>query len=228
MPRPLPPTHFLSIHLGSPQLARTLAAFVADVTSPNGLALHPAAIRPLGTMHLTLGVMALPDDSSLDRAKDLLRSIKLKEQLREARGGGGGGEVDAPLRITLRGLHALHDPAKTTVVYAPPEDDARGTLYKFCSAVRGVFEREGLVKEEKDRPLLLHATVVNTIYVPGQRKGKGKEKMTIDARSMVDGYDGFVWLEGMEVDGVRLCKMGAKEVGGEEGQRYEVVEEVRF
>ncbi|KAH8168897.1 AKAP7 2'5' RNA ligase-like domain-containing protein [Sarocladium implicatum] len=226
MPRPPPLTHFLSIHLGSPQLARSLAAFAADVTSPNGLALAPAAIRPLGTMHLTLGVMSLPDDDAVNRAKALLRSIKLQDHLRTARA--SVENDDEPLKITLRGLHALHDPAKTTVVYAPPEDDAHGTLYKFCSAVRGEFEQAGLVKEEKDRPLLLHATVVNTIYVPGQRKGKGKETLTIDARGILDGYDGFTWLEGMEVDGVRLCKMGAKEVGGEEGQRYEVEDEVKF
>jgi activating signal cointegrator complex subunit 1 len=180
-------------------------------------------------MHLTLGVMALSDEPSLSRARELLRQVKLSEHLRAARGGRDTTESQGPLKITLRGLHALYNPASTSVVYAPPEDDESGTLYKFCKGVRGEFERAGLVNEEKDKPLLLHATVVNTIYVPGQRGARGKkERMTLDARAMLDAYDGFVWIEGVEVEKVTLCKMGAKKVEGDDEERYEVIEEVRF
>lgn len=228
MPRPVSPTHFICIPLSSPQLARTLSVFRSDVTSENGLNLPPAAIRPLGTMHLTLGVMALPDETSLSRARELLRQTKLKEHLRKARGEEGAAGMSTGVKVTLKGLQALHDPTKTTVVYAPPADDQNGLLYKFCKSIRSEFEKAGLVVEEKDRPLLLHATIVNTIYVPGQRGSRGKKKMTVDAREMLAGYDGFVWMENMDVDKVTLCKMGAQVVGGEDGERYEVVEEVTF
>ena len=215
-PRPVSPTHFICIPLSSPQLARSLSAFRADVTSPASFALPAAAIRPLGPMHLTLGVMPLQDDETLQRARDVLKGLRLRELV-----AGGGGDGSQELRITLKGLHALRNPAKTTVVYAPPEDPT-GVLYNFCSRIKTTFQDAGLMPKE-DRPLLLHATVINTIYVPG---GRGKNRLEIDAREIVGRYDDFMWMEGVEVDRVTICKMGAKKVEGEDDERYEVVEEV--
>lgn len=173
--------------------------------------------------------MNLSDPTSLQVARDVLRRCELGSYLANARRGTVTEEKtqEGGLRVTLKGLQALRDPARTTVVYIPPLDPS-GTLYAFCERVRNDFRAAGLMAAD-ERPLLLHATVVNTIYVPGQRKVRGSSgKLEIDARGMIDGYDGCVWLEDMDVEGVRLCEMGAKKVEGGEDERYAVVDEVRF
>ena len=81
---------------------------------------------------------------------------------------------------------------------------------------------------EEGRPLLLHATIVNTIYVKGRNKGRKGQKLELDARDLISKYEDYVWLEGMEVDKITLCKMGAKDVGEEGDQAYEVEAEVTF
>lgn len=76
---------------------------------------------------------------------------------------------------------------------------------------------------EDNRSLLLHATIVNTVYVPGVRgKGSGhgnsKAKLTLDATELLEDYEGFVWMEGVRLEKVAICRMGAKknEAGDEE------------
>ncbi|CAG9980637.1 unnamed protein product [Clonostachys byssicola] len=229
-PRPAP-THFLCIPLSGPQLARTLSSFRADVTDPNSFNVHPQAVRPLGTMHLTLGVMTLKGDEALGRAADLLRGLRLREILDQARAANNAAramgqqeeEEGGPgLTVTLQGLGAMQSPSKTSVLYAPPLDPA-GLLRRFCELVRGRFQEAGVMARE-ERPLLLHATVVNTIYV-GDRSLK---RVAMDARDLMAKYDGHTWLEDMPVERVTLCKMGAKKVEGGLGEAYEVEAEVEF
>lgn len=80
---------------------------------------------------------------------------------------------------------------------------------------------------EENRPLLLHATIVNTIYVKSSR-GKRRERLTIDARDMVSQYDGHVWMENMPVERLTLCRMGAKKIEGTDDEAYEVEVQVEF
>lgn len=94
---------------------------------------------------------------------------------------------------------------------------------------------EGLMTEE-GRPLLLHATIVNTIYVKGRgskEKGRGgrRERLMVDARDVISRYGDHVWLENMPVTKVSLCRMGAKKMREEESlvegdEAYEVEAEV--
>ncbi|KAH7215001.1 AKAP7 2'5' RNA ligase-like domain-containing protein [Fusarium oxysporum] len=189
------PTHFVCIPLAGPQLARSLAAFRTEVTNPSGFGVPPAAVRPLGTMHLTLGVMSLKDEG-VEQASEVLKSLMLKEFL-----------------------------ASTSVLYAPPVD-TEGILQKFCEQIKTTFQEAGLMVKD-DRPLVLHATVVNTIYVKDGR-GRRREKLTIDARDIVSSYDDYVWLEDMPLDKVTLCRMGAKKIEGTDDEAYEVVAEVGF
>ncbi|KAF4981591.1 hypothetical protein FZEAL_2657 [Fusarium zealandicum] len=230
------PTHFVCLPLASAQLAATLAAFRADATSPTSFGVPPEAVRPLGTMHLTLGVMSLRDDG-IERATELLRGLRLREVLASVKAAPSTSQAglapteakassaDGQLSITLQGLHAMHTPSKTSVLYAPPVD-ADGILYRFCEQIKTAFQQAGLMAEE-NRPLLLHATVVNTIYVKGAR-GRRREKLTIDARDMISRYDNYVWLEDMPVERVTLCRMGAKKIEGTEDEAYEVEAEVQF
>ena len=124
------------------------------------------------------------------------------------------------LSITLRGLATMHAPEKTSILYSSPVDEDQ-RIQMFCQRLKDAFsEAEMLVKDT--RPLLLHATVVNTIYVPGI-KGKGsghgrnRAKLTLDAREILDDYEEFEWMKDVRVEKVAICRMGAQKTeGGEE------------
>ncbi|KAL2071398.1 hypothetical protein VTL71DRAFT_12633 [Oculimacula yallundae] len=261
-PKPSPRlTHFLAIPLTTtfsrPQLQTSLQKFKSKAISPDFISSIPdglpdQAIRPLGTLHLTLGVMSLLTPERVEGVLKLLKEVDLRALLEGVRGVDGGsdcvkrkgknvqsstvGESQLPdpkkdprsIYITLQGLHSMHDPAKTSVLYASPLDpDLR--LYRFCVKLREVFA-EFLVSES--RPLLLHVTIVNTIYVKrptgGGRGGRGgrrgKERLEFDAREVVREWEDFVWMENVKVESIKVLRMGAK--AGEGGEEYEVEGEV--
>ncbi|KAK4242084.1 kinase A anchor protein [Achaetomium macrosporum] len=263
------PTHFLCIPLvtahSRPQLAASLSAFRSDVTSPVplGFGLAEDAIRPLGTLHLTLGIFSFPrggeedGEARLARAREVLAGLKLREIWKGVRGNvprmpGSDAEVgeeeEERPKITLRGLTSMQAPTQAAVLYAPPVDQL-GLLQAFCERVRDVF-REAEVMVDEGRPLLLHATVVNTVYVKNKRewnngkagntgsskrgrggRGGGKwERLVFDATGIMDRYEDQVWMEDVPVEKVAICRMGAKKVvvDGEEDEAYEVEAEVEF
>ncbi|KND92863.1 Uncharacterized protein C15D4.13c [Tolypocladium ophioglossoides CBS 100239] len=235
-PKPAP-THFLCIPLAGPQLARSWASFRVDVTSPVSFGLPEDVVRPLGTLHLTLGVMSLKQDG-VDKAVEVLKGLKPREVLAEVRASitvspltqrydgkpavNPSASSDEGLSVTIRGLHAMQAASKTSVLYAPPAD-AEGILYRFCEQLRQPFRDSGLMEDE-GRPLLLHATVVNTIYVKGGGgRGRRRERLTIDARDVLSRYDDYVWAEDLPVAKVAICRMGAKKIEGSDGnEAYEV------
>lgn len=240
-------THFLCIPLvtptSRPQLSASLTAFRTD---PLNSTIPQAAIRPLGTLHLTLGVMSLLTPARVTSALDLLKSLDVATLLSAAAqpspldakasnstptaaslpppaGDSEGGDASAAsphptvkaLEITLRGLVSMHDPTSTSVVYAAPVD-ASGQLGRFCQALKDAFGSAGLLVPDT-RPLLLHATMVNTVYVPGVRKGGGgaghgkrKARLTMDVRDVLDRYADTTWMEGCRVEKIAVCRMGAK------------------
>ncbi|KAK4061594.1 uncharacterized protein Triagg1_10223 [Trichoderma aggressivum f. europaeum] len=247
MPPKLTPTHFLCIPLVGVPLATTLAAFRADATSAMSFGLPEDAVRPLGTLHLTLGVMSLKRDG-VERAVDILRGLKLKEILAETRlakdantsaavlalsGGSNDGSQPSKtngLSLTIRGLHSMQPAERAAVLYAPPSDP-EGILYNFCKQLQKPFQDAGLMIDE-NRPLLLHATIINTIYVKnnsgGGGRGKKRERLTINARDLLSRYDDYLWAEKMPVTRVTLCRMGAKPIPGTDDAAYEVEAEVEF
>ncbi|KAJ2986911.1 hypothetical protein NUW58_g4805 [Xylaria curta] len=195
------------------------------------------AVRPVGTLHLTLGVMSFPKNEGLEKAIALLKTIIPRELLADALGspltkgaerGAPPGPLTPPLSVTLKSLHTMQSAAKASVLYAPPLD-TDGVLNKFCERLRSTFQEAGLMVED-DRPLLLHATILNTIYVKGRdssRGGKGKrrEKLTIDARQILDRYNDYPWMEDVPIEKIAICKMGAKKQdNGDEA--YEVEAEI--
>lgn len=250
LPKRPPLTHFLCIPLvtpaSRPELSASLASFRRETASANErcFRIPDGAVRPLGTLHLTLGVMSLKEER-LGEAVGLLGGLRMGEILAEARreeaertraaarlvgeGPEGGAPVaDEGMSISLRGLHSMQKASQASVLYAPPVD-ARGTLRPFCEKLRAKFLEAGLMVDD-DRPLLLHATIVNTVYVRGRGRGKGR-RLTLDAGSLLDRYADYVWLERFAVDRVAICRMGAKEVEGEEGEvdaAYEVEAEVKI
>jgi activating signal cointegrator complex subunit 1 len=221
----------------APQLRSSLTAFKEKVTttrtSENPDAIPEAAIRPLGTLHLTLGVMSLGTPEKVGKALDVLRSLDLKTLLNGAGVGTDRGESvdngrDGGLRVTLQGLETMHHPFSTSILFAPPIPSP--TLTSFCTSLKQAFLDAELMVPDT-RPLLLHATILNTIYVPGVRKvngghGKSKARLTINAEDILEDYEKYVWMEGVKIEKVAICKMGAQKVEGELGQEYTVEESV--
>lgn len=260
------PTHFLCIPLlcpsSTPQLSSSLRSFIDTISQPphanlDGSPFLPAeAIRPLGTLHLTLGVMHLPSQPALDAAISLLRSLDVKAIARQALTATTGATAESPLTITLAGLNALPTPKTASVLYAKPTEQS--ALLPFASAIRQQFIDAGFMKFEYTnnaarqrvpRPLLLHATVANTLYAPkprgggaasasrsarGGRSGKGggdKQKVTVDTTELLYAFNEptpFVWAENIPIDRVCICEMGAKPLADDVhglGHAYRVVEE---
>jgi len=268
--------------------------------SAGAFALPEDAVRPVGTVHLTLGVFGFGEGKKAKnrrddpkgygqtqgegeeaqeqelsgpekraRATSLLQTLPLKEiwssvvQDISSRVSGklppNSPSLSALLSsdrpsVTLRGLASMQPPSRAAVLYAPPVDEL-GALQLFCERVRDVFKQEKLMTDE-GRPLLLHATVVNTIYVKNPnpnpnttndnrrgghgRGGKGKgrnsggggkgDRLVFDATGIIERYEEQVWMQDVPVDRVVICKMGAKKcvLDGVEDEAYEVEAEVEF
>lgn len=93
-----PLTHFLCLPLvtttSKPQLEASITSFRnavcpdqphATQTDDNAIRLHPKAVRPVGALHCTLGVMSL-DDERLNKAIELLQSLDIGQLLLSAIG----------------------------------------------------------------------------------------------------------------------------------------------
>ena len=212
-----PLTHFLCLSLVAPksrrQLETSLQRFRDDV-SPTGSkddeetdkaandkkperdtvspVVHPKAVRPVGALHCTLGVMSL-DNEKLSEAIECLNVVEVKAMLSgvtktdairnetdAAKPTVSGSSLDrpisppeverssGPLTVNLKGLESMHSPQKTSILFIAPED-ASGRLYPFCLALQARFKEKGLLVED-DRQLKLHATIVNTIYAKARKQ----------------------------------------------------------
>ncbi|PKY05881.1 hypothetical protein P168DRAFT_289290 [Aspergillus campestris IBT 28561] len=284
-----PITHFLCIPLVNaaslPQLESSLAAFKAalplapqpphhGLPSRKPVVERPliprGAIRPVGTLHLTLGVMSLPTQQRLEEAIKLLHSLDLASMAREAersarrsrttknKSQSTTSQIDndtitnpSPFTVSLESLSAIPRARAATVLHAAPVDSS-SRLYPFCEILRDKFLEAGFLQAEvkkdkrpegvpqqqspqqsaqlsprqqqqqqqqsdisnrppaapkpKLRPLLLHATVVNTIYIKGRQQpaerglnGKNRRNQyTFDARDILTHYRDYY------VDGNRV------------------------
>jgi activating signal cointegrator complex subunit 1 len=302
-----PLTHFLCLPLlttaSISQLQESLSSFKQSVTCParpetpagddaeatastNNVLIPEKAFRPLGVLHLTLGVMSLRSVERMNEAKDLLEGLNLSEFLGEpGRNPADPGQykvesgmytgaqsgldsppsepvgtsatfletlkrvVTPPLRsrskvsaeplvVSLQGLQAFPNPRKATVLHCPPHDPT-SRLYPFCLRLKQKFIDAGLMEPE-NRPLVLHATIVNTVYAKKDRRNEKRRmgSISFDATGIMrtynemcgiqaDGATGeFVWANGIVIDRVRICEMGAKVVGDNRlGQEYAVFAE---
>ena len=112
-----------------------------------------------------------------------------------------------PFTTSLSGLHSMHSPSSTSILYAAP-DDPTSRLQNLCIAIREAFTSAGLLIQE-ERPLLLHATIVNTLY---DRLRKGQPRKCVDAMELIVKYAGFEWVKDVRIERVSVCKMGARKI----------------
>lgn len=179
------------------------------------------AIRPVETLHLTLGVMHLKDKARIEAASDFLKGMDVKhifsrvKPAMETSSADTISSLEAPkstkatsIKIYLKGLHSMQPSNKARVLYAEPFDPSDRVL-AFCNAVRDRFIQAGYIMDE-GRELKLHATIVNTIYAPKVRQGSKKRNLEFDARDLIDRWKNEIWAE-IDLTKLAICEMGAKE-----------------
>ncbi|KAI9665744.1 MAG: hypothetical protein M1821_003678 [Bathelium mastoideum] len=89
------------------------------------------------------------------------------------------------LNLRILALHPMQSPSKTSVLYAAAEDPSL-RLLPFASALRKIFTDAGFLVPD-DRPLKLHATIVNTIYAkeghPRARRRRAQKPAGVSAET---------------------------------------------
>jgi activating signal cointegrator complex subunit 1 len=232
-----PLTHFLCIPLvtesSRPELENSLLRFkqiIADLDnasstqSPTPSSIPPTAIRPVDTLHLTLGVMSLQESHRVEEAVDLLKNLDIRELLISS----STNEAETPhteLKLSLLSLLPMNTPTNTSILYAKP-DDSSNRLQSFAEKLQSKFQDAGFIVDEK-RPLKLHATVLNMIYT---KSGIGKGKSRIDATQLLEECKDFIWAKEFRLEEVAICKMGAKKEYDQNGEllseKYESIHSI--
>ncbi len=224
---------------------------LAAVTNPEKV------IRPLGTLHLTLGVMSLTKPDKLQGALQLLqeldtpslmRDVEIENLMPDTTISASGDAERHPVAVSLTSLKSMSAASKSAILYSEPVDPT-GRLRPFCEHLRKAFESAGFMVQES-RPLLLHATMVNTVYAKGRMPSGGEDsqedeeaeqprkdrrsrrrqkRLTIDATALISQYSGVVLVENIQLEKLTICKMGAKPILDQDGhiigEEYEVVGE---
>lgn len=107
----VPQSHAFLAHLSN--LKHDLRTVSTSDSATTGL--PPAAVRPVGTLHFTLGVMNL-DDSNRARAIDVMRGLV-------------GGSEGKGLSVTLKGLRSIGRENGASVLYMAPENNGQVYVY---------------------------------------------------------------------------------------------------
>jgi len=219
------PTHFLCLPLVSSttrlQLETALRVFGENAAQRNDGFTQKltSAVRPVGTLHLTLGVMTLEPISRYEAAVALLSSLNPREFLRTLETSAALGQEN--LVVSLESLTSMHNPTDTSILYAEPRDST-SRIQAFAEHVLAVFKEKGFITET--RPLKLHATLLNTIYAGKDASGR---KFRFDASKLIEQYESFVWATNVAIERISICKMGAKKEydgrGNVVGEKYEEV-----
>lgn len=141
--------------------------------------------------------MSLQNEEKLNSALKVLQDLDVAGLLREVTESAARPVQQdapiavAPLCVNLAGLHAFPSASKATVLHMSPVDPTH-RLMPFCVSLRDHFVEAGVLLPDPDRPLTLHATVVNTVYVKRNRRNEGQKRMgkiTFDATELMNVFN---------------------------------------
>lgn len=223
-------THFLSVPLVTEvsrvQLNHSLEQFRSRFLQASAGQFDPdrlgRAIRPVSTIHLTLGVMSLTTDEQIEGACSLLQELDLSQMLVRASEAAVSSVVTmhdtqpSPLTVSLRSLATFARGKRSPVFFAEPLDTT-SRLQPFCNDLRKRFSDAGyVIAQESD--LKLHATVLNTRYAPSHgHRGKHRQTVQIPSDGLLRAFSDFVWMEDVQLERVAVCKMGAEKIQDDSG-----------
>ncbi|KAI5290658.1 hypothetical protein KEM55_008529, partial [Ascosphaera atra] len=138
-----------------------------------------------GTQQLSVneesGVVASSQEVSVNKTKTV--TSEAGGQLHQTAGQTLSAETEPePLLVSLTSLGALPKAKEATILYSKPVDST-SRLYPFAHAIQRRFIEAGFMQQDMtkaftgpqkgqlvSRPLLLHATMANTIYAPKKWK----------------------------------------------------------
>lgn len=153
--------------------------------------------------------MSLPTAETLEHATSVLAELDINGLLKEC----SEENIAGPLNISLRGLSTMGSSKKASVLYTHPID-ATNRLLPFATAIKQRFVQEGLIVNEKGREkLLLHATVLNTVYVKKGGRTSRKQPPTLELTKVVEEWKEKVLVPEVKVKRISICRMGARNEG---------------
>ncbi|GAA5890541.1 hypothetical protein JCM6882_002954 [Rhodosporidiobolus microsporus] len=145
------PTHFLCLPLVTPTSRPQLASSLAILRNALPSSIPQQVLRPVGSLHLTIGVCALRGKAEVERAKRVLeRQVDVEQLLRQAGEANGIKAVRGkdgrppPLVVDLTSLHSMHSPKSTSILFAAPHDPT-DRLQRFGEALRDAFIEKGIL-----------------------------------------------------------------------------------
>lgn len=184
-------THFVNIPLvlgvDGEALVGAIRAFTRDVLSSTyapGCRIDPSIVTEPGHAHLTLCMLKLYSDEA--RAKAAAAMASLSIAIRSTLG-------DPPARIdlTVKGLDFMNDDMSAVDVLFLKVHEVGGgeAVNMICDASVRAFGDAGLLLPKDDRPVKLHATVMNTRLRRGRGDGELPGGRTpFDARRVMEAH----------------------------------------
>lgn len=172
------PTHFLALSFKGASLQHQYESLLAALPK-----LDRAIVRPLSTLHFTLGVLSL----SPAHITDVVHKLHAIPH---------AGAIQA----NLSGLHSMSGGDSAHVVYtALRQDEGARRLQALGECIRSAFVDMDYFLDK--RPLHLHCTVLNTRYAKGRRRRIATEdilRLPFEAAVEIDAFGLFEMGAGYE------------------------------
>ena len=120
---------------------------------------------------MTIGTLALMDDSERQKAIEILHNILANVQ---------------QLRISVEGLEIMNDdPAEVDVIYAKILEENGEKLQELANFIVAEFAKTGLMPKQFHR-VKLHMTVLNTLFRKDEEFSEEKTRETLDSRPILE------------------------------------------
>lgn len=173
-------THFISIPVNQPQMQEAFTAFKKAVieTCQDVRGLDESIFQTETLLHLTIGTLALMDETERAKAADMLKAIAAE------------GQNIGPIKV--KGLEIMNDdPGEVDVIYGKVSDCE--DLQLFADKIVDKFAESGLMNRQYDR-VKLHVTLLNTLFRKKDHENvdnddgleAGKCRETMDSRPILE------------------------------------------
>jgi len=191
-------THFLSLPLMDPDFiskVEELYGYWMDMANDKDFL--SSILMPPKCLHLTIATMCLRNEQEIKKAQDLMRS--LSSQVYDMFNTHSG-------LLKIKGLAIMKGTIKNArVVYAEiQKEQSYDTVITVSKFLIQKFREAGLlIREEENKEIILHATLLNTNYY------KNKLKNTYDATDIFDQF-GHTNFGNVLLRNISLCEIGTK------------------
>ena len=166
-------THFISIPVNSSEIQKDFNEFKSQVleSCSDARGLDETVFQTGTLLHMTIGTLALMDETERQKAIKILHNILEDVQ---------------QLEISVNGLEIMNDdPAEVDVIYAKIVEENSEKLQEIVDFIVAEFAKTGLMPKQFDR-VKLHITVVNTLFRKDEEFSEEKVRETLDSRQILE------------------------------------------